>query len=104
MPHVHIYSFCGQPGCKDKPYHANTENLVSPEMEPHQIVEFFQDRLNMSDDPDPDTYVIRPCEGTCPNPEPLWLYLRQDNPLTQAIRPNHYSAAAHDEAGYWEHR
>jgi hypothetical protein len=92
MAHVHIYSFCGQPGCKDRDYHPNTENLVSPPLTGKEVAGYFEDR---ADQPgiDPDTYVIRPCGEVCPNPgEQGWLYIRRDNPLTQVFRPNHYVA------------
>lgn len=97
--HLHIYSFCGQPGCKDKPWHPNTEDLVSPALLGHEVAGYFADRSG--EGLDPDTYVVRPCQGACPNPEPLWLFIRLNDPLVAAIRPNHLDFLKHDYDETW---
>jgi hypothetical protein len=98
--HLHIYSFCGQIGCKDKPWHPNTEDLVSPPLLPHEVGGYFADR---ADAVSPDTSVVRPCEGLCPNQDGLWLYIRLNDPLLGFIRPNHYSVGFHtgSDASTW---
>ncbi len=67
--HKHVYSFCAEPGCKDVPYHANTENLVSPPMTSAAVAEYFAYHLGGAVDSedalaDNDDYAVRPCLGS----------------------------------------
>lgn len=96
--HKHIYSFCGEPGCKAVPYHANTENLVSPAMTSAQVAEYFAYRLDDAVDAkdvlaDNDDYAVRLCDGgTCPNSREHWLFIRRNDPIMVVHRPQHYDS------------
>ena len=86
--HQHIYSFCSQPGCKDKDYYPNTEDLVSPALSGEDISAYFADK---ADESLPDDHAIVTChEQPCVNPIGLWLYIKRGDPLMAAIRPNHW--------------
>lgn len=94
MQHQHIYSFCGEASCKDAPYHANTEDLVSPAMSSLQVEEYFAHQKEMlGGEPEQDDYVVSPCaESACPNPIGTWLFVRRNDPLMATLRPQHYEA------------
>lgn len=90
--HKHIYSFCGEEGCKDRPYHPNTENLVSPALDDSNITKYFSDTSNIDGR---DDYAILVCEGECINPLGMWLFIRPTSEMTALFRPNHY------DPDYW---
>jgi hypothetical protein len=87
--HQHIVSFCGEPGCRDAPYHANTEDLVSPILEVAAVAAYFGEKAGEGGS---DEYVVLACAGgrACLNTDPFWLYLRPDDPLMARLRPGHY--------------
>ena len=96
--HYHIWSFCGEPGCRDRSYHPNTENLVSPQLTSRDVATYFADRAD--EDTSEDEYVITVCASdSCPNPESLWLYILRDDPLTRLFRPDHYDSSGSKQTG-----
>jgi hypothetical protein len=89
MSHAHIVSFCGIAGCAERPYHANTEDLVSPALSPAQV-EAYRAETGL----DAEAGYVEAevaCHGSpCINTVSHWVYLRPDDRLMAAHRPGHY--------------
>lgn len=117
--HLHIYEFCGE--CGSKPWHVNTENLVSMPLTREQVDDWLAAQTAPEDDPDVKTIGFglveaeriersplegrvvydngdiarwEVCEGPCPNTATSGSWEHLDaHPYVALERPQHFEQA-----------
>jgi len=117
--HLHIFNFCGE--CGGKPWHVNTENLVSMPMTREQVEGWLNAQTAPEDAPDDELWGFglveveriesnplegrvaydnndiarwEVCEGPCPHDGSAegWKHL-DAHPYVALERPQHFAAA-----------